>query len=89
MEKLGIYSIEDTVAMRFDTPVFAVNDIMAERRFVMAIRNDESIFAHFTDEFLLVKIGEFNVTTGKISPMPALLIRKGSEILKQVNKESK
>lgn len=65
METIGMYSIVDNKSKRHDTPFFCINDIMAQRKFVMTSRDNQSVFGSFRDDFHLVKLGEFNVTTGE------------------------
>jgi len=84
MKTLIMYAIFDNRAQRYDTPFFAFNDIMAERRFLMTVREKTSIFSHFTKDFDLVKLSSFDIETGKISISESqVTILYGSQIQKE------
>lgn len=67
MEILTCYAMYDTKAKRYDTPFFAFDDVQAQRRFIMAINNPETVISQFKSSFELQKIGTFNVITGEIT----------------------
>lgn len=62
--KLGLYSVYDKKADRYDTPFFAQTDLMAERKFFVNCQNDGSIMATFKNDFLLCRIGYFEMENG-------------------------
>lgn len=79
MEELGIYAIFDKKSERYDTPFFAVSDIFAERRFNLMI-NDQGTFINlYKDEFVLERVGTFNVISGSVEDMDKVII-EGKQI---------
>lgn len=68
MQILTMYTIFDHKGGRFDTPFFAYNDVMAERRFVMGLKDKNTVMGNFPTHFSLVKLGEFDVLTGNFMP---------------------
>jgi len=67
MEKIKLYAIYDLKAERFDTPFFAMSDLFAERRFHIMIQENKSMFKLFKNDFVLKKIGEFELESGYLS----------------------
>lgn len=80
MKFIRMYSIKDNKTGQYDTPFFCFNDVMAERRFIMSIREKQSIFHHFSTDFELVYLGTFDVTTGKLQGDMNLTILTGKQI---------
>lgn len=58
--KVGIYSIFDSSAQAFNSPVYFPNDGMAIRAFSDTVNGDNSIIAEHPEDFTLFKLGEFN-----------------------------
>lgn len=87
MKLLGIYSYKDEKSQVFDTPFFCLNDQMAERKFVMDVRNPNSLISQFTDDFKLIKIGIFDVETGLIGDLGQAVIIDGKSYKKDEEKK--
>lgn len=66
MEKLEMFGIYDRKAKRYDTPFFTLNEIHAKRRFIMMLRNNETVFANFYEDFSLVRLGLMNIVSGRL-----------------------
>lgn len=66
MKKIKGYSFFDKEGERWDTPFFALTDLMAERNFRLKIAEKGTILNMFKDKFELYCICEFDVLTGKI-----------------------
>ena len=66
MLNLGIYAIYDAKSDSFDTPFFAANDLFAERRFNLMLRENNSMMNIYKDEFTLYSIAKFIIATGEI-----------------------
>lgn len=81
MEKVTIYAVYDKKAERYDTPFFAMNDLFAERRFVMSIEDNKSIISRFKNDFQLVRLGFFNVLDG-VMEQDMQVVREGVQINK-------
>lgn len=67
MQKIKMYAVYDKKAKQYDVPFFAHDDLFAQRKFIMGLRDSNSIFAHFTDDFVLMKLGEVEISTGIIN----------------------
>ena len=68
METLLMYTFKDKTSARFDTPFFCFDQSFAEKKFIMACNEKDSMIGQFKDDFELYKIGEFNVLTGDLFP---------------------
>lgn len=79
MEQLGIYAIFDKKHERYDTPFFAVSDIFAERRFNMMINEQGTFMSIYKDEFVLEKVGTFNVISCEVESENKVII-EGKQI---------
>lgn len=66
MKKLQIFALYDRKSKRFDTPFFTLDQIGAERHFMMIIRNKKTTVSHFKNDFRLHHIGEFDLDTGAV-----------------------
>lgn len=67
MEKLVCAAIYDKKAEVYDTPLFFLKTVGAQRWFYSLVQQGEGRFEHFKNDLELHKIGEFNVTTGKFT----------------------
>lgn len=65
-ENIGIYAIRDRKAEKFDVPFFAANDLFAERKFTLMVKDKGSIVNQWKNEFELKRLGWLNVMTGEI-----------------------
>lgn len=64
-----VYSVHD-LKSGYGHPHLANNNPDAIRQFTMAIQNDpNSLYKKFPADFVLVKIGEFDPSTGAIIPL--------------------
>lgn len=61
MKEITAYSIYDTKAEVYDTPVFFLNEVTAKRWFYTLVQKGEGRFEFFTDEMELVQVCKFNV----------------------------
>lgn len=65
MQLLKMYAVYDKKGKRFDTPFFVLDQVFAERKFIMAIENNDSQFNRFKNDFELHFLGVFDVNTGE------------------------
>lgn len=66
MRYLNCYAYYDMKAQRYDTPFFAISDIHAERHFITAIKNGNSMLADFKNDMQLYRLAEFDVVDGSL-----------------------
>lgn len=66
MQNIGIFTIYDEKAKRYDTPFFAVGDIQAERRFIQLCNTQNTLLFTFKNDFKLYSLGSYNVESGEI-----------------------
>jgi len=64
MEKIGLYSIYDKKGERYDTPFFTSTDLFATRVFMLRMQEEKSFLKQWPEDFILYKIGDFNVIDG-------------------------
>lgn len=64
--KNGIFAIYDVKAERFLAPYTAVNAMVAMRMFADQVRNPESIFARYPQDFSLRQIGLYDEEKGSV-----------------------
>ena len=69
-----LYAIYDKNACLYNTPFNCVSDLMAERHFLLQIKNPNTIYATFLRDFALHKLGAFDTTTGEITPEIKLIV---------------
>lgn len=74
-----MYTYIDQKSKRADTPFFCHNDINAERKFIMDIRNKETIVSQFKDDFTLIRVGFFDIEKGTFIEEEEV-IREGIQI---------
>jgi len=68
MNNCFAYSILDTKSKVYNQPHFLINDAVAIRQFQMVVNDKESIISKYPEDFRLYRVGEFNLTNGKITP---------------------
>lgn len=69
-----LYSFYDRQSESFDTPFFAISDLMAKRHYEIVTRDENSILGAFSHEFDLCRVGLFNKRTGEISSGVQIII---------------
>lgn len=71
--ELKVYAIYDKKGKRFDTPFFAISDVMAKRRFLLMQDEEKSPLAKWPEDFQLYELAGFDVETGKIDAKKAVM----------------
>mgnify|MGYP000405387521 CR=1 FL=1 len=78
---LGIFAIFDLKSKRYDTPFFGVSDLMAKRRYMIIMEDEQSPLRKWKEDFELHRVGIFDVTNGNmLETGDPLLILKGEEV---------
>lgn len=77
---LRIYCIYDARAEAHLTPFFYANDSMANRAFSNIIKDDNHPFSKTPEDYDLVVVGEFDSSTGGITPVQPTVICAGRSI---------
>lgn len=65
-EQVGLYSVHDLKGKKYDVPFFAHDDLFAKRKFTLIIKEENTIVNEFKNDFNLVRLGSFNIVTGKL-----------------------
>lgn len=78
-QKLGLYAVYDKKGEAYDVPFFARSDLLAKRRFIVDVRNPQSLLSQFRDDFVLVRIGIWHQDTGVIDAFCETLV-EGKEV---------
>ncbi|AXH77461.1 MAG: nonstructural protein [Microviridae sp.] len=76
MPKMRIYSVYDEKAEEFSPPFFQQNDRLAQRMITESCKGNGSMLAAYPEDFKLYRLGEFESSTGEITPeqRPNLLL---------------
>lgn len=69
---MNVYAIYDDKAEAYLQPWFAVNNAVALRNFQQAANDQSSQFNKHATDYTLFQIGEFDETTGRITPLETL-----------------
>lgn len=80
---MRIYSIYDSKAQYFGTPVFQRNAAEAIRSFSKVVNDGRSLPSDCPEDFVLFELGEFDEQTGKVIPHAAPLSLTGALQLKE------
>lgn len=82
--KLAICSLFDKTAETFGRPFFAPNRASAVRSILAEVKNPEAGMLHtHTADFELWYLGEFDDQSGSFNLVPAELILRGSDLVKE------
>lgn len=74
MSKLNFYAVFDKKAETYNAPVVIVNDAVAIRQIIACMRDVDSLFNRFPEDFALVKVAEFDQSTGDILPLSDVVL---------------
>lgn len=79
----NVYAIRD-IRVGFMSPILDKTDESAARNFASAVMRGEGLFADFSRDFDLYRIGTFDEATGHMTPLDVkVLIISGSSILQK------
>lgn len=73
-KKIGMYAIHDEKSDVYDVPFFARSDLMAKRRFIVDVRNEQSLVHAFKEDFKLVRLGLLDLVSGHFTAMVEVLL---------------
>ena len=80
MHEIISYALYDKKAEMYDTPLYFLKDVQAERWFYSMAQEKQGRFQHFKDDLELHKICKFNVNNGKIYENKIEVIIQGKQI---------
>lgn len=81
---MKLFAVLDVKANHFQKPFADVSTVSALRGFEVAVNESKSVLNQFPDDFALVELGDFDVNSGKISPLSnPLNIGNGRSVLRQ------
>lgn len=72
--KLNIYAVFDIKAETYNTPVVILSDAVAIRQIRACMKDINSMFNQFPEDFALVKVAEFDQVTGDVTPMSKVIL---------------
>lgn len=75
-----MYALYDKKAEIYDTPLFFLKDVQAQRWFYTLVQQQEGRFEHFKDDMELHKICKFNVNNGKLFDEKVTVVLEGRQI---------
>lgn len=70
MQKLKIYAVYDKKSVAYNNPFYFPQKGQAIRGFEDAVNDPNSMLNKHPEDFALFEIGEWNDTTGVITPLP-------------------
>jgi len=71
----GIYSIFDFKAQTFSAPMFFINDDVAVRSLIQAVRDETSYLSKAPADYELFRLGTWDDNTGEIKPESNMVAR--------------
>ena len=80
---MRIYSIWDAKAEAFMQPFFMPNKGMAIRSVTEALRNENSTFRNYPDDFHLYEIGNYDDSTGRLEAAVPIAIMCLRELMEE------
>lgn len=80
--KLGMYAVLDVKAKAHISPFCLPNDEMALRAFADCTNDADHMFCKHPQDYLLYRVGEFDVESGMVTPERRLL--REAVMLKEV-----
>jgi hypothetical protein len=87
MQQIQMYALYDKKAQLYDTPVFFLKKVQAERWFFSLCKAGEGRFENFQEDMELHKILEFNIINGNISKNKIENVMQGTQIKLEKGKE--
>lgn len=63
-----IYTVQDIKGDTYLPPIYYQNQVQASRAFETAVKDENSQFYKFPEDFVLLEIGEWDEDKGKLSP---------------------
>ncbi|AXL14452.1 nonstructural protein [Microviridae sp.] len=76
----NLYSVCDTVAGRFSPPFISANDRTAQRDFITACRDPQSMMSKSPLDYHLYSLGTYDQDDGQIDPTAPNLVATGNII---------
>lgn len=70
MQKLQMFAIYDKKAVAYNTPFYTHQKGQAIRSFQDAVNDPQCPFNKHPEDFSLFHVGEWNDTTGVVTPLP-------------------
>lgn len=80
MLKMSVYTVFDSKADVYSTPVFSMNDDVARRDFKIAANSEESQIFHNPADYTLCRIGEWNASKGLLEAYDRVVICNGVDV---------
>lgn len=68
MAKVNIYSVYDSKVSAFGSPIFCINDAVAERCLAGVVSDPASVLSKNPGDFTLHRLGSFDDVSGLIEP---------------------
>lgn len=69
MNKANCYCVYDKKSEIYNTPYFIINDQVAKRQLKTVVDDPTSMISKFPLDYILYKVGEFDMLTGKMVPL--------------------
>lgn len=71
MNSVKAYCVLDVKSKIYNTPMFLINDAVAQRQFEVIVNDGNSIISKFPEDYRLYRVGEFDMLSGLITPEKA------------------
>jgi len=87
MQEVNCYCVLDRKAKVYNTPYFMMNDLVAIRQFTVIANDPESMISKFPEDYILFRVGKFDMLTGKITPAEVIEeVTQGLKVKREVIK---
>lgn len=80
-----IYSVFDEKAQSFHSPFFTTTDGVAVRMMRQTLQDRQTSLAQFPSDFILYRLGEFDVASGLIAPVQPEQVIRLSALLEEMS----
>ena len=85
---MQMYALLDTKAERCTPPFLASTDNEAARLVAISVARSGTLPAEYPEDFVLIRVGEWNEATGVISPIVPVTVQNVSAILQALKTPS-
>lgn len=80
MQIITMYALYDKKAEMYDTPLFFLKEVQAERWFYTLVQKKEGRFENFKDDMELHRLCQFSVVNGKVIDAKPVRVLEGIQI---------
>ena len=84
--RVGAYCVYDRKGNIYNNPYFLSNDMVAIRQLDMMVKNPETMISKYPEDYVLYKVGLFDLLTGELLPLKKEMIMEANNLIKKGGK---